>query len=155
MTIEIPRPCRVPATCRISVAMRGAARSRSQAMDLISKIFAGILLTIAMTVRAEPANGPKSEAQSEFSGEREQDKAAVAKGILSKVKLAFKPYLGPNGIVSALQRHDFFVLLPINPSTLAKYRVAFKPSRAKDDPTHNDELKPIPLPGSHLPAKGS
>jgi len=27
------------------------------------------------------------------------------------------------------------VLFPINPSTLAKYRVAFKPSRAKDDPT--------------------
>jgi len=27
------------------------------------------------------------------------------------------------------------VLFPINPSTLARYREAFKPSRAKDDPT--------------------
>src|SRR5258708_30693729 len=38
-------------------------------------------------------------------------------------------------IVAALQKYDFFTLFPINPSTLAKYREAFKPSRAKDDPT--------------------
>jgi hypothetical protein len=34
-----------------------------------------------------------------------------------------------------LQRHAFFTLFPINPAMLAKYREAFKPSRAKDDPT--------------------
>jgi hypothetical protein len=33
------------------------------------------------------------------------------------------------------QKYDLFVLFPINQSTLAKYREAFKPSRAKDDPT--------------------
>ena len=38
-------------------------------------------------------------------------------------------------IVYALQKYDFFVLFPINPSTLAKYREALKPSGAKDDPT--------------------
>jgi transposase len=38
-------------------------------------------------------------------------------------------------IVAALQKHDFFVIFPINPATLAKYRQAFTPSRAKDDPT--------------------
>jgi hypothetical protein len=38
-------------------------------------------------------------------------------------------------IVSALQKYDFFTLFPINPSTLARYREAFKPSGAKDDPT--------------------
>jgi hypothetical protein len=38
-------------------------------------------------------------------------------------------------IVYALQKYDFLVLFPINPSTLAKYREAFTPSRAKDDPT--------------------
>src|ERR1700693_2809698 len=38
-------------------------------------------------------------------------------------------------IVYALQKYDFLVLFPINPATLAKYREAFKPSRAKDDPT--------------------
>ena len=38
-------------------------------------------------------------------------------------------------LVHALQRYDFFVLFPVNPATLAKYREAFTPSRAKDDPT--------------------
>jgi len=49
------------------------------------------------------------------------------------IAVALELAKGP--IVSALQKHDFFVLFPINPSTLAKYREAFKPSRAKDDPT--------------------
>ena len=62
--------------------------------------------------------------------------------------------LSKGPIVSALQKHDFFVLFPVNPSTLAKYREAFKPSRAKDDPTdaelaidlvlrHSDRFKPL------------
>ncbi len=38
-------------------------------------------------------------------------------------------------IVSALQKYDFIDIFPVNPSSLAKYREAFKPSRAKDDPT--------------------
>ena len=32
-------------------------------------------------------------------------------------------------------KYDFVVLYPINPATVAKYRRAFQPSRAKDDPT--------------------
>jgi transposase len=43
--------------------------------------------------------------------------------------------LSQGPIVSALLEHDFFVIFPVNPSTLAKYRRAFTPSRAKDDPT--------------------
>src|SRR5262245_56776136 len=35
-------------------------------------------------------------------------------------------------IVSALLEYDFFVIFPVNPSTLAKYRRAFVPSGAKD-----------------------
>jgi hypothetical protein len=57
-------------------------------------------------------------------------------------------------IVYALQKYDFFVLFPINPTTLAKYREAFQPSRAKDDPTdaelaldlmmrHPERFKPL------------
>jgi transposase len=57
-------------------------------------------------------------------------------------------------IVSALLEHHIFVIYPVNPSTLAKYRRAFTPSRAKDDPTdaaialellrrHPDKLKPL------------
>src|SRR5499426_2442326 len=57
-------------------------------------------------------------------------------------------------IVSALRKYDFLVLFPVNPLTLAKYREAFTPSRAKDDPTdaelqvelllkHRDKLTPL------------
>ena len=38
-------------------------------------------------------------------------------------------------IVSALQKHDFFVLFPVNPAALAKYRETWSPSGKKDDPT--------------------
>jgi hypothetical protein len=38
-------------------------------------------------------------------------------------------------LINALQRYDFFVIFPVNPSMLAKYREAFTPSGAKDDPT--------------------
>src|SRR4030095_9035939 len=57
-------------------------------------------------------------------------------------------------LVSALRQHDFLVLFPVNPLTLARYREAFTPSQAKDDPTdaelqlelllkHRDKLKPL------------
>ena len=38
-------------------------------------------------------------------------------------------------LLFALLRYDFLVLYPLHPTTLAKYREAFSPSRAKDDPT--------------------
>ena len=49
------------------------------------------------------------------------------------IAIAIELSKGP--IVYALQKYDYFVIFPINPSTLAKYREAFQPSRAKDDPT--------------------
>jgi transposase len=48
------------------------------------------------------------------------------------VAVALELAKGP--IVAALQKYEFFVLFPINPATLAKYREAFQPSGAKDDP---------------------
>jgi transposase len=68
------------------------------------------------------------------------------------IAIALELAKGP--IVYALQKYDFFVIFPIHPSTLAKYRETFKPSRAKDDPTdaelaldlllcHGDRFKPI------------
>ena len=62
--------------------------------------------------------------------------------------------LAKGPLVYALQKYDFLVLFPINPSTLAKYREAFTPSRAKDDPTdaelaldflacHPERLQPL------------
>jgi hypothetical protein len=49
----------------------------------------------------------------------------------SPIAVAVELSKGP--IVYALQKFDSFVIFPINPSTLAKYREAFTPSRAKDD----------------------
>jgi transposase len=41
-------------------------------------------------------------------------------------------------LIYALLKYDFLVLYPIHPTTLAKYREACSPSRAKDDPRHAD-----------------
>jgi len=38
-------------------------------------------------------------------------------------------------LINALMGQAFLVLYPINPATLARYREAFSPSRAKDDPS--------------------
>src|SRR5262245_2383015 len=57
-------------------------------------------------------------------------------------------------LVHALQRYEFLVLFPVNPAMIAKYREAFVPSRAKDDPTdaeialelllrHREKLQPL------------
>jgi len=62
--------------------------------------------------------------------------------------------LNKGPLVSALRKYDFLVLFPLNPLTLARYREAFTPSRAKDDPTdaalqlellltHRDKLQPL------------
>jgi transposase len=37
-------------------------------------------------------------------------------------------------LIYALMKYDFITLYPVNPSTLARYREAFSPSRHKDDP---------------------
>ncbi len=62
--------------------------------------------------------------------------------------------LSEGPIVYALQKYDFLMLFPINPTSLAKYRETFKPSGAKDDPTdaelavdllvrHPERFKPL------------
>ena len=68
------------------------------------------------------------------------------------IAIALELNKGP--IVEALRRYDGFVLFHINPMMLARYREAFTPSRAKDDPTdaelqlelllgHRDKLTPL------------
>ena len=70
----------------------------------------------------------------------------------SPIAVAVELTKGP--LVTALLKYDCFVIFPINPTTLAKYRSAFKPSRAKDDPTdaalalelvmqHPERFKPL------------
>ena len=62
--------------------------------------------------------------------------------------------LNKGPLVFALCKYDFLILFPLNPLTLARYREAFTPSRAKDDPTdaelqlellltHRDKLRPL------------
>jgi Transposase len=62
--------------------------------------------------------------------------------------------LNKGPIVAALGKYDCLVLFPVNPLTLARYREAFTPSHAKDDPTdaelqlellltHRDKLNPL------------
>ena len=62
--------------------------------------------------------------------------------------------LADGPIVSALLEHEIFTIFPVNPSTLARYRKAFSPSGAKDDPTdaaialellrrHPEKFKPL------------
>ncbi len=63
----------------------------------------------------------------------EQWAQSLRKRFGGPIAIALELSKGP--IVYALQKYDFLVLFPINPSTLAKYREAFTPSRAKDDPT--------------------
>ena len=68
------------------------------------------------------------------------------------IAIALELNKGP--IVEALRKYDGLVLFHINPMMLARYRQAFTPSRAKDDPTdaelqlelllrHRDKLKPL------------
>src|SRR5215468_4134220 len=68
------------------------------------------------------------------------------------IAIALELNKGP--IVEALRKYDGIVLFHINPMLLAKYREAFTPSRAKDDPTdaelqlellltHRDKLQPL------------
>lgn len=82
----------------------------------------------------------------------EQWALSIRKRFGGPIAIALELSKGP--IVYALQKYDFFVLFPVNPSTLAKYREAFTPSRAKDDPTdaelaldlllrHPDRFKPL------------
>ena len=49
------------------------------------------------------------------------------------IAVALELSKGP--LVSALQKYDFFVIFPIDPTTLANHRKTFTPSGAKDDPT--------------------
>jgi transposase len=60
-----------------------------------------------------------------------------------KVAVALEQSRGP--LIFALLKYDFLVLYPVNPSTLASYREAFSPSRAKDDPSDAEYLAELLL----------
>lgn len=51
----------------------------------------------------------------------------------ARIAVALELERGP--VVSTLLEYDIFVLFPVRPDGLAKYRQTFTPSRAKDDPS--------------------
>jgi transposase len=55
-------------------------------------------------------------------------------------KLAVSLELRQGALVSALLEHDCLVLFPVLPTTVARYRGAFRPSGAKDDPTDAEAI---------------
>ena len=68
--------------------------------------------------------------------------------------IAIAVELSKGPIVSVLQKYDFFVIYPIDPSKLANHRKTFTTSGAKDDPTdaefaldllskHTEHFKPL------------
>ena len=82
----------------------------------------------------QPADGAKREFDSfpHRVDRIEQWARAMHQRFGAPIAVALELAKGP--LVYALQKYDFFVLFPINPATLAKYREAFAPSGAKDDP---------------------
>ena len=50
----------------------------------------------------------------------------------AKVAVCLEQSRGP--LIYALLKYDFLILYPVNPKTLARFREAFTPSGAKDDP---------------------
>lgn len=102
----------------------------------------------------QPADGAKREFDSfpHRVDRIEQWARAMHQRFGGPIAVALELAKGP--LVYALQKYDFFVLFPINPATLAKYREAFTPSGAKDDPSdaevaldllvhHRDKFKPL------------
>lgn len=56
----------------------------------------------------------------------------------AKIAVAIEQARGP--VIYALMAYDFIVLYPINPKSLARFREALRPSRAKSDPSDADLL---------------
>ena len=50
-------------------------------------------------------------------------------------RIAVSCELKKGPLIYALSKYDHLIIFPINPTTVAKYRKAFAPSGAKDDPT--------------------
>jgi hypothetical protein len=77
--------------------------------------------------------GPMLSVRINIGGMTHTNESPIFSGRFSRIAVAVELSKGP--IISALQKFDFIDIFPVNPSSLAKYREAFQPSKAKDDPT--------------------
>ena len=99
------------------------------------------------------ASGRRKTYQIKHQAEKIDEWAqSLYRGYGGPIAVALELSKGP--IVNALQKYDFFVIFPIDPTTLAHYRKTFTPSGAKDDPTdaelalelllyHADHFQPL------------
>jgi hypothetical protein len=99
------------------------------------------------------ATGKKESSTLEHTPEAIAQWARALQERFAGRKIALCLEQSKGALINALLEYPFFVLYPINPATAARYRQAFKTSRAKDDPGdaqvclelllhHRDKLTP-------------
>jgi|SRR3954452_10515289 transposase len=90
----------------------------------------------------EPVSGSKERFVIEHSAQAIDELASRLRSRYpldeQQIAVSLEQSRGP--LIYALLKYGFFVLFPIHPTTLARYREAFSPSRAKDDPMDAEYL---------------
>lgn len=83
----------------------------------------------------DPQTGHREASQLRHSSKTIDEWAAALRARCGgrPVAVCLEQSRGP--LIYALMKYDFITLYPVNPSTLARYRQAFSPSRHKDDRT--------------------
>ena len=108
----------------------------NQLMDTVYTAYVGIDWADAKHDICVQAAGSEDRAFDRIMHQPERIEAwaqAMVQRFGGPIAVAIELTKGP--IVTALEKYDFFVIFPIDPKRLAKYRQAFTPSGAKDDPT--------------------
>jgi hypothetical protein len=99
-------------------------------------------------------SGERESSTLEHTPEAIAQWAATLEERFPKGKIALCLEQAKGALISALMAYPFLVLYPVNPATTARYRQAFKTSRAKSDPSdaqvclelllqHRDKLTPF------------
>src|SRR5258708_5743944 len=92
--------------------------------------------SVSPTRAPESANKPSSNTRRQLC--RSGPSVCASASVGSRSPSVSSKRVGP--LIYALLQYDFFVLYPINPATLAKYRQAFSTAHGKDDPSDADYL---------------
>ena len=92
------------------------------------------------SVHLQAAGGPLEHGELEQKPDVLHDWVAQLKQRFQGAKVAIAIEQRKGAVIHALMIYDFLVLYPINPKALARYREAFRPSGAKDDPADSELL---------------
>ena len=88
----------------------------------------------------DPATGERAQTIVKHTPQALQEWALSLRARFPAAPIAVCLEQSRGPLIYALLKYDFFVLFPINPVTLAKYRAAFSPALGKDDPSDADYL---------------